>query len=102
MKLKIKDKIIVNKGKDVGKHGVIERVITKTGKVVVSGINIYKKHGKPTKKNPKGGIIDVTMPMRMENVTLICPHCSGPTRVGYKIIKDKKFRICKKCGDQLT
>ncbi|MCX6811866.1 MAG: 50S ribosomal protein L24 [Candidatus Berkelbacteria bacterium] len=101
MKIRTKDKVIINKGKDIGKSGKVERVIKKSGKVVVSGINIYKKHGKPTKKNPKGGIIDITMPMAVENVTLVCPHCSKPTRIGYKVTKDNKVRICKKCGDQI-
>jgi large subunit ribosomal protein L24 len=101
MKIKIKDTVIVSKGKDIGKSGKVERVITKTGKIIISGINIYKKHGKPTKKNPKGGIIDITMPLRVENVALVCPHCSKPTRIGYKVTKDNKVRICKKCGDQI-
>jgi large subunit ribosomal protein L24 len=101
MKIKIKDTVIINKGKDVGKSGKVERVISKSKKVIVSGTNIYKKHGKPTKKNPKGGIIDITMPIPVENVTFVCPHCSKPTRVGYKIIKDNKVRICKRCSDQV-
>jgi len=85
----------------VGKTGRVERLILKNSKIVVSGVNIYKKHSRPTKKNPKGGIIDVTMPLRIENITLLCPHCSKPTRVGYKINKDNKIRVCKKCGDQV-
>lgn len=101
MKIKNKDTVIINKGKDVGKSGRVERVIKKKGKIIVSGINIYKKHGKPTKKNPKGGVIDVTMPLRVENVTLVCPHCSKPTRVGYKVTIERKIRICKKCGDKI-
>ncbi|MBU2595895.1 50S ribosomal protein L24 [Patescibacteria group bacterium] len=101
MKIKTKDTVIVNKGKDVGKTGRVEKLILKNQRVVVSGVNIYKKHGRPTKKNPKGGIIDVTMPIRIENVTLVCPHCSKPARVGYKINKDNKIRVCKKCGDQV-
>lgn len=101
MKIRTKDTVIINKGKDVGKTGKVERIINKSGKVVVSGVNIYKKHGRPTKKNPKGGIIDVTIPIRVENVTIVCPHCSKPTRIGYKNVKDGKIRICKKCGDQI-
>lgn len=101
MKIKIKDMVMVIKGKDVGKTGRIERIISKNSKIVVSGINIYKKHSRPTKKNPKGGIIDVTMPLPVENVLLVCPHCSKPARVGYKINQDNKIRICKKCGDQV-
>jgi len=101
MKIKIKDLVMVNKGRDVGKTGRVERLILKNSKIVVSGVNIYKKHSRPTKKNPKGGIIDVTMPLRIENITLLCPHCSKPTRVGYKINKDNKIRVCKKCGDQV-
>ncbi len=101
MKIKIKDTVMVNKGKDVGKTGKIERIFSDKGKVVVSGVNIYKKHGRPTKKNPKGGIIDITMPIRLENVVLVCPHCAKPVRVGYKLNKDEKIRICKKCRGQL-
>lgn len=101
MKIKIKDTVIINKGKDVGKTGRVERIFSEKGKVIVSGVNIYKKHGRPTKKNPKGGIIDITMPLRLENVALVCPHCAKPTRVGYKLNKDEKIRICKKCKGQI-
>jgi large subunit ribosomal protein L24 len=101
MKIRTKDTVIVSKGKDIGKTGRVERVLIKKGKVVVSGINIYKKHGRPSKKNPKGGVIDVTMPMRVENVTLVCPHCSKPSKVSYKLVGNKKVRICRKCKDQL-
>lgn len=101
MKIKLKDTVMINKGKDVGKTGRVERIFSVKGKLVVSGVNIYKKHGRPTKKNPKGGIIDVTVPIRVENVTLVCPHCSKPARVGYKISKEGKIRICKKCKGQI-
>lgn len=101
MKIKKNDNVIVNKGKDIGKSGKVERIIGKANKIIISGINIYKKHSRPSKKNPKGGIIDVTIPVPLSNVTLVCPHCSKPTRVGYKRIENDKVRICKKCGDQI-
>lgn len=101
MKIKIGDNVMITKGKDVGKSGKIERLLTKNGKAVIAGINIYKKNSKPSKKNPKGGIIDVTMPVAISNLRVVCPHCSKPARIGYKIIKDEKFRICKKCKDQI-
>jgi len=101
MKIKKNDLVMVSKGKDKGKTGKVERVILKSGKIVISGINIYKKHGKPTKKNPKGGIIDITVPVRVENVAVVCPSCSKPSKIGYKIMKDNKARICKKCAAQL-
>ena len=92
---------MVLKGKDVGKSGKVERILKKKNKAVVAGINIYKKNSKPSKKNPKGGIIDVTMPVALENLAVVCPHCTKPTRIGYKQTKEEKLRICKKCKDQI-
>lgn len=95
------DNVIVRKGKNKGKTGKIERLVGEE-RVVITGINLYKKHGKPTKKNPKGGIIDVAVPMRMENVRVVCPSCSKATRVGFKMLKKRKFRVCKKCKAEIA
>ena len=97
MKIKKGDKVKILKGKDRGRESTVERVLPKEGKVLVSGLNVYKKAVRPTQQNQKGGIFEVTKPLPVENVMLICPKCKKPTRVGYRIEEGKKRRICKKC-----
>lgn len=97
MKIKRSDTILVISGKDRNKTGKVTKVIPVTGRVVVEGINISKKHIKPSRINPQGGIIDITRPIPISNVMIVCPHCSKTTRVGYKVTEKGKMRICKHC-----
>ena len=97
MKLKKGDNIFVISGKDRGKTGVISRVLTKEGKVLVTGINIAKHHLKPSRKNPHGGILDMPAPIAGSNVLVLCPHCGKPTRIGKKVTPKNKERVCRKC-----
>ena len=97
MKLKKGDQIIVTVGKDKGKKGKVEKVFPKDGAVVVPGVNIVKKHEKKRDEQHPGGIIEFVKPITMGKIALICPKCGKPTRVGYRIIKNEKERICKKC-----
>ena len=97
MYLKKGDHVVVLKGKDRGKDGVIMRVLPKDGKVIVEGVNVAKKHQKATRATMQAGIIDKDMPMPASNVALICRSCDRPTRVGYRFEGDAKVRICKKC-----
>lgn len=101
MKIKKGDKVRIIKGKDRGRENTVEKVSPKEGKVLVSGLNIYKKAVRPTQQNQKGGIVEVSRPLTVENVMLICPKCHQPTRVGYKVEEGKKRRICKKCQSPL-
>lgn len=101
MKIRKGDKVRVIKGKDRGRESTVEKVLTKEGKIIVSGLNIYKKAVRPTQRNQEGGIVEITRPLPVENVMLICPKCQKPTRVGYRIEGDKKVRICKKCQQEL-
>jgi large subunit ribosomal protein L24 len=75
-----------------------DRVQVLAGK---DGLNIAKKHQKPTRSTMQGGIIDKEMPMPVSNVAIVCPSCGKPTRVGYRFEPDgTKVRICRKCeGD---
>ncbi len=95
------DNIYIIKGKDRGKKGKVKSILTKENKVIISGLNKYKKHIKPTKQNPQGGIIDIELPVSLSNVMLICPSCSKTTKTASKILKDKKVRICKKCKQSI-
>ena len=99
MKILKNDKVYVIAGKDRGKSGEVTRVLAKTGEIVVAGVNIAKKAVKPSKKNAQGGFAEVTRPLSVSNVALVCSACGKPTRVGYEIAKDgKKARVCKKCS----
>jgi large subunit ribosomal protein L24 len=101
MNLRQKDQVKVLAGKDRGKTGVVERVIHKTGRVIVAGINLGKKSVKPSKNAPKGGQIEILIPVHASNLQYICPNCNQPTRVSNKIDKDgTKVRVCKKCQNQ--
>jgi large subunit ribosomal protein L24 len=101
MKLKKGDKVRVLAGKDRGREGVVERVFSIQGKVLVTGVNIYKKHTKARggEKPTSGGIIDLARPLPAGKVALICPQCHRPTKIGYKLEKKEKFRICRKCQE---
>ena len=103
LKIKKGDRVRVLTGKDRGKSGEVMRAIPETGKVIVDGVNIAKKHQRATSATMQGGIIDKDMPIPVANVALICPNCGKPTRVGYKIDGDgTKVRICKKCNGEMA
>ena len=99
MKLKKGDRVRVIAGKDLGKDGVIMRVIPEKNKVIVEGVNIAKKHQRPTRATMQGGIIDKDMPMPVSSVAIVCGACGEATRVGYRFDdQGAKVRICRKCG----
>ena len=101
MKIRKGDKVRIIKGKDRGRENAVEKVLSKEGKVLVSGLNLYKKAVRPKQQGQKGGIVEITRPLPVENVMLVCSKCNKPTRVGYKIEGDKKLRFCKKCQGEL-
>lgn len=101
MKLKKGDQIKVTKGKDAGKTGKIEKVFSKENKVRISGINQYKRHVKARYPGQKSEIITITKPLPISNVEIVCQKCKQSTRVGFKLIKDEKIRICRKCNEEL-
>ncbi|PIS08717.1 50S ribosomal protein L24 [Candidatus Beckwithbacteria bacterium CG10_big_fil_rev_8_21_14_0_10_34_10] len=100
IKIKVGDLVKVRIGKDKGKTGKVEKVFPKKRKVLVTGVNVFKKHLKAKGKEQPGGIIDLTKPLEVSNLSLICPKCSKVTRIGYSVGKDnKKYRKCKKCQE---
>jgi large subunit ribosomal protein L24 len=100
LKLRAGDKVKILLGKDKGRDGEIERIFVKEGKVLVPGLNIFKKHVKGT-PGQKGGIYEVPRPMPFGKVALICPKCKKPTRVGLKEVAGEKVRYCKKCRKEI-
>ena len=103
MKIRKGDRVQVLTGKDRGKTGTVTRAIPDRGKVIVDGVNIAKKHQKPTSQTNTGGIIDKEMPIPVANVAIVCESCGHPTRVGYRFEPDgSKVRICRKCEGDLS
>ena len=101
MKIKKGDTVKVLSGNDKGKTGEVLEVIPKTQKIVVKGVNVRKKHIKPRKQGEEGGIITLECAIHSAKVSVVCPKCNKPTRIGYEIEKDEKVRVCKKCGAKL-
>jgi len=97
MKIKKGDEVKVVKGKDKGKTGKIEKVFSKENKLLILGINQYKRHMKAKSQTQKSEIITITKPLPMSNVILVCPKCHLETKVEYLLTGNKKERICKKC-----
>jgi len=101
MKVKLQDLVLVRSGKDKGKKGKVTKTFKKKDKIVVEKINLKTKHIKKTAQK-SGEIIKFEAPVPASKVMVICPHCSKPTRVGYKKTENnKKFRICKKCNESI-
>lgn len=101
MSLRIKkgDKVVVTTGKDKGKQGEVVRVLPVEERVVVSGVNIVKKHNKPSRLSA-GGIEEIEKPIHISNVQLADPKTGKPTRFGVKVLGDgKKVRYAKKSGE---
>jgi large subunit ribosomal protein L24 len=99
MNLRKGDHVVVLKGKDRGKDGVIMRVLPKEGKVIVEGVNVAKKHQKATRATMQAGIIDKDMPIDASNVAVVSR--GKPSRIGYRVEGGKKVRIAVKTGEVL-
>lgn len=94
------DTVFVITGKDKGKKGRVIAAYPRENRVLVEGVNMVKKHAKPTQLNPQGGILTQEAPIHVSNVMLIDPKSGQPTRVGYKVLEDgQKVRVAKKSGE---
>ena len=102
MKIHKGDEVIVLSGKDKGKKADVVRAIPSRERVILEGVNVAKRHAKPTRATQQGGVIDKFMPVHVSTVGLVCKSCDKATRVGYKFEDDgEKVRVCKKCGSTL-
>ena len=96
-KIRRDDTVLVIKGKDRGKTGTVREVIPKKEKLIVTGINMVKRHMRPRFQQP-GGIIQRESPLPWANIMLLCPNCNRPMRVGFRHLEDgRKVRYCRKC-----
>jgi len=99
MKIRKGDTVRVLAGKDKGREGQVTRAIPSQEKVIIEGVNLAKRHQKPTSATLQGGIIDKAMPLHVSNVAVISPSDGKPTRVGYRLDVDgRKVRICRRTG----
>jgi len=98
MKIKKGDTIKIITGKDKGKTGKVLKVLLKKNKILIEGLNLYKKHVRPKREGEKGEIVLVPRPMDVSNIMLVCSSCNQATRIGHRFEAGKKVRICKKCG----
>ena len=97
-RIKKEDTVLVTKGRDRGRTGNVRIVIPGKGRVIVTGVNVVKRHMKPRGPKQPGGIIEREAPIAIANVRPVCPACEKPVRVGYRLLADgRKVRYCKKC-----
>ncbi len=100
LKFKKGDTVKITAGKDKGREGKIEKIVPSVLKVVVPGVNLYKKHVKGF-GDVKGGVYDIPRALSFGKIALMCPKCKKMTRVGFKFAGTEKVRICKKCGKEI-
>jgi large subunit ribosomal protein L24 len=105
MNIKKGDTVYIRAGQYAGKTGRVLHMNMKSDSLVVEGINMKKKHQRPSQKNQKGGIVSIEAPIHISNVALYSNTLSGPTKISTKVITDggkqTKVRICKKTGEQI-
>jgi large subunit ribosomal protein L24 len=103
MRIKKGDRVRVMAGNDKGLEGQVLKVFPESDRVIVEKVNMIKRHQRPTKVNPKGGIIEKEAPVKACNVMLICPNTKTPTRIGKAILSDgSRARVSKKSGEMLS
>jgi large subunit ribosomal protein L24 len=105
-KIKKGDTVIAITGEDIGKRGVVQRVLPKAECVVVAGVNVVTKHQKPVQTGHgqvRAGRIEFESPLHISKVMLVCPQCGKPTRVGFAVNENGvKTRVCKKCKAEIA
>lgn len=105
MRIKVGDEVEVISGNDKGVRGKVQRVIPKSNRLVVTGVNTVKKHQRPRPSGGRapaqGGIIEFEAPINASNVMLVCPHTNEPTRIGVRRDADGRHRFSKKSGKDI-
>ncbi|MBI6547137.1 MAG: 50S ribosomal protein L24 [Cyanobacteria bacterium NC_groundwater_1444_Ag_S-0.65um_54_12] len=103
MHLKKGDTVVVISGRkeDRGKTGEVTRTFPKEGKAIVAGINNKVRHTKPSMANPQGGRIEREAPLPVAKLMVVCQACNKPSRLKAMFVDNKKFRACKRCGEQI-
>jgi large subunit ribosomal protein L24 len=97
--IKTSDRVVVLTGKDKGRQGQVVRVFPKEGRLVVSGVNMVKRHTRPSQGDPQGGIKHKEASLHLSNVAIVDPKTGEATRVGFRMEGGKKVRFAKKSGE---
>ena len=97
MKVKKNDTVLVLTGKDAGKTAKVLTAMPSENRIIVDGVNVQKKHKKARSAQEVSSIVEQAGPIDASNVLVVCPVCGKATRVAYKVVGDKKVRVCKKC-----
>jgi large subunit ribosomal protein L24 len=101
MKIKKNDNVIMLQGKDRGKRGKVLFVLPESGRVIVEGLNMIKKHQRAKKQGQKGQIVHKERAVDISNIQVVCTKCGKPTKIGYQFNGENKARICKKCKGEI-
>ncbi len=105
MNVRKNDTVMVVSGNSLGKQGKVLKLFPAKSRLIIEGVNIVKRHSRPSQKNPQGGVVQKEAPIHLSNVMVVCPKCGKPTRIGYAPVKDatsgkdKKMRVCKHCNE---
>ena len=105
VRIKKGDTVYVRTGSYKGRTGKVLHVNPKKKTIIVEGINMKKRHQRPTQRNPKGGILSIEAPLHISNVALYSPALGGPTKISMHTIEEggrvRKVRVCRKTGEQI-
>lgn len=105
MKIHKNDNVMVIAGNARGKSGKVLKMFREERRVIIEGVNIIKRHARPSQKNPQGGVVQKEAPISAANIMVICPKCSKPSRVGRKPVTDsatgkkQMMRVCRNCEE---
>jgi len=92
------DTIQIIKGKDKGKKGKVLTIFPDSGRALIEGLNMVKKHKRQTRQDQQGGIVSIEAPISISNLMYFCKNCAKPVRLSFALAKDKsKARVCKSC-----
>jgi len=101
MKILKGDDVLVLTGKFRGQRANVEEALPSVNKVILDNLNIAKRATKQSGSTMQAGIIDKLMPLHASNVAVWCSKHKGPAKIGYKVVDEKKIRVCRKCGEVL-
>ena len=105
MNIKKNDSVIVISGNSKGKAGKVLKVFREHERAIIEGVNMIKRHSRPSQRNPQGGIIQKAAPIHVSNIMIVCPKCGKPSRVGHASVSDaatgrkQTMRLCRSCEE---
>lgn len=101
-KVRRSDTVEVLAGKDRGRRGEVRRVLPRDGRVLVTGVNMVKRHQRARSPQEPSGIIEREAPLHLSNVRVVCRSCNHGVRVGFRLLEDgRKVRYCKRCNETI-